>query len=168
MTRLGPKNPIVKRIIVIVLCILFAVGIVFFAATKLLNTNALNYDIGERDMDKIYNDIIVKNYTEYLDVVKNYNIATDLKNEDFDDNYYLISFQEYDKCSETKHKKVNKVNSSDGVIEVEFERYNKCGWCKSHIILYLIKIDKIDNPQNVKINYKYIDDKVAKCGNALE
>lgn len=168
MSKLGPKNPIVIRLIVIIACIVFGIIVIFFAATKLLNANSLNYDIGERDMKKTYNDIIVKTYNEYQDVVKTYDITTDLKVEDFNNSYYLVSFQEFDKCSEVKKKQVNKVAIDGNTIEVEFERYNKCGWCKSHMILYLIKIDKIENVQSAKINYKYIDDKTVDCGNALE
>ncbi len=168
MRKLGPRNPIVYRILIIAFCVIFAIGVVIFAVVKINNSNALNYDIGERDMNKIYNDIIIRSYEEYKKVLENYEIASDLRPEDFDNNYYLVSFQEFDECSEAKRKQVGKVNVSDNVIEVEFKRYNKCGWCKSHMILYLIKIDKIKEVTDVRINYTYTDDRTVNCGNALE
>lgn len=168
MSKLGPRNPIIYRSLIIIISIIFVIGIIVFAVIKIKESNSLNYDIGERDLNKTYNDIIIKNYDEYKEVVNKYKIVNDLKPEDFTNNYYLVSFQEYDSCSERKRKQVGKTSVDDNTIEIEFKRYNKCGWCKSHIILYLIKIDKIKNVEGVKINYAYTDDKTVNCGNALD
>lgn len=48
-------------------------------------------------------------------------------------------------------------------VNIKFKVFNKCGWCKSKMILYLIKIDKITDP-TVPINYSYTYNKELDCG----
>ena len=168
MHKLGPKNPLVYRILITIICVIFAIGIAIFAYIKISKASTLSYDIGERDFNKTYKDIIIKDYDEYQELIEKYDLADDLKSTDFADNYYLASFQEYDSCSETKRKKVGEVAINGNTIDIEFKKYNRCGWCKSHMIIYLIKIDKLEDVQNVKINYTYTDDKQIKCGNAIK
>ena len=120
MNRLGPKNPILFRILIIIGVIASIIGIIVLIIVKLGNSNALNYDLGEKDSNKIYNDIIIKSYKEYEEVVKDYDIDSDLGPQDFEDNYYLVSFQEFDSCSEVKRKQVGnvEVNKDDNYIKL--------------------------------------------------
>ena len=61
------------------------------------------------------------------------------------------------------YKFVKNVNESNGELNITFEVYNKCGWCKKHIVLYLIEISKSN--ENSKINYNYEFANEIDCGN---
>lgn len=164
MRKIGPRNPIVVRITIIVLIAVLTIGILFFAAKNILESNALNYDIGEKEYNHKYPDTVLTSYEEYTSFIKDYDIAIDLKQTDFSNNYYVAVFQEYDSCSEAKRKQVENAEASNASINIDFKIYNKCGWCKSHMILYLVKIDKIDDI-DVPINYNYSYSKELDCGN---
>lgn len=153
MRKIGPRNPIAVRLTIIIGGTLLGIGVLVFAFFAIRNSNDLYYDIGQRNLSTIYHDAILQNYDDYVKFIKDYDIAIDLKTTDFASNDYIASFQEYDSCSESKQKVVTGVKISDK-IDVDIKIYNKCGWCKSHMLLYLIKIDKVDNP-NMEIKYHY-------------
>lgn len=163
MRKLGPRNPIVVRIIILISIIALVVGIAIFAFIQIANSNALNYEIGDKKYGQKYQDKILTSYEEYQDFIKDYKIATDLKQTDFSNNYYVAVYQEYDSCSEAKRKQVISAEASNMSINIKFKVFNKCGWCKSKMILYLIKIDKITDP-TVPINYSYTYNKELDCG----
>lgn len=163
MRKIGPRNPIVVRLMVIITVVVIMVVITIFAIKNILNSNALNYDIGEKEYNHRYPDTVLTSYKEYMDFIKDYKIAVDLKQTDFTNNYYVAVFQEYDSCSEAKRKQVVSADASNASINIKFKIYNKCGWCKSHMILYLVKIDKIDDV-DVPINYSYTYNKELNCG----
>lgn len=52
MRKLGPRNPIVVRIIILISIIALVVGIAIFAFIQIANSNALNYEIGDKNMAK--------------------------------------------------------------------------------------------------------------------
>ena len=91
-------------------------------------------------------------------------IKKDLTANNFVTNYYLASFQDYDKCSEERYKLVNNVTLNDNELNINFKVYNKCGWCKKHSVLYLIELPKF-NGDNPKINYTYDFENDIDCGN---
>ena len=124
--------------------------------------NTLAYDLGEKSFLNGYEDYILKSYEDYLSLVKKYEINQDLTAENFVKNYYVVSFQEYDPCGESKMKEIKNIEINE-VINITFKVNNKCGWCKKHLALHLIKIDQI--PDDKKINYSYTYAKKSlQCG----
>ena len=104
------------------------------------------------------------NHKKQDDIINDLGIKKDLTANNFVTNYYLASFQDYDKCSEERYKLVNKVTLNDNELNINFKVYNKCGWCKKHSVLYLIELPKF-NGDNPKINYTYDFENDIDCGN---
>ena len=154
------KNTIAKRIMIFILCIIFAGAVIFIAFWALKNSNSLYYEMDNID---VYSDTILYDYDDYKDFVKYYQIQDDLIKEDFKDNSYIASFQEYDKCSENKVKKVEDIKISKNNINIKYKVFNKCGWCRSKMLVYLIKTDKLSE-KNYEITYDYNYQKKLNCG----
>ena len=155
------KNPIFNRlkwILIILTIIITILGLSYYVLYT--SYNNLTYDLGEKSSLNGYGDLIITNYSSYLTIMEAYNLNTTLNEKDFLSNYYVASFQEYDNCSESKYKKVEDISYSD-TIKITFRIYNKCGWCAKHIVLHLIKIDKVDTS---RIEYDYIYNKSLNCG----
>ena len=159
MSRIGPRNPILIRLFTIIFALAVCFIVVFYAIKILLNSNSLNYKLGNITQ---YHDEILINFSDYKKFVENYGITQELVKMDFENNSYLASFQDYDKCSERKVKSVEEVNVKDA-ISITFKTYNKCGWCKAEKVVYLIKIDKLES-KDIDINYSYTYDKELNCG----
>lgn len=160
MSKIVPKNPILKRVLIIIVCIILLCIVTFIVINKLLNQPSLTYVFDSIDS---YSDEVLDNYADYISFADKYDIENDLIEKDFENYSYIASFQEYDKCSERKAKKPETINISDS-INITYRVYNKCGWCHAKIMLHLIKIDKINNPE-LPIKYDYIYDKTLDCGN---
>ena len=160
VNRLKVRSSLTNRILIILLFLVCGSLILFFSF-KLINKSYSNlaYEIGSYSLE--YKDYILKNYEEYLDLTKLYKIDVELTNENFINNYYLVSFQEYDSCAEKKFKEVEKIEI-DKNINITFRVFNKCGWCKAKTALHLIKIDKIDSYEKIKYDYVYNDE--LQCG----
>ena len=153
------RNPILRRLLVIFFIIIFVGVIVFLAIKTLINNNKLYYIL---DDDPKMNDVILTNFNDYSNLVKKLKINLDLNKNDFSDNYYLATFQDFDKCSESKVKGIENIIVDKNNLTVYFKIYNKCGWCRSSKVLYLIKIDKVD--PNINVNFDYNYDKTLECG----
>ena len=153
------RNPILKRLFIIFLIIMIMGAAAYFAFKVLLTNNTLYYYLDE---NVSLNDKILTNFKEYQTYIKDFNINQDLNNNDFENNYYLATIQDFDKCSEYKVKGIDNVSVINNNITVHFIIYNKCGWCKSSKVLYLIKIDKVD--PNININFDYAYNKTLECG----
>ena len=140
------KNIVLRRILVIVFVVVAACALAFYCVlmvNKRKNTLSENvFDLGVRESETTYDDVILKSYDELMELSNKYNITSSLKKDDFDDNYYLASFVDYDSCGEKKFKTVEDISYSD-VIQVTYRVYNKCGFCKNHVALHLLKIDKV-------------------------
>ena len=155
------RNPLIKRILILLFITVFVVVILFFAIKIILDsTGNLAYDLGET-INVNYQDKIIKNFNEYQDLVQTYQIAEDLTENDFKQNYYLASFQDYDKCAEKKMKTVTVAQNADS-IDITYKIYNKCGLCKKHTALHLIKIDPVS--EEIRINYNYEYENELNCG----
>ncbi|MBQ6841123.1 MAG: hypothetical protein IJO63_03295 [Bacilli bacterium] len=162
MSRVKAKNPIFVKVSVTILVVVLSVALVALGVWTIIKSmNSLAYDIGEKDKITGYKDHIIKNYYDYLDLVKLYDIEENLTIDNFENNYYIVSFQEHDPCGESKFMDVEDVVIGDK-ITVSFKINNSCGWCKKHIVLHLIKIDKIK--ENLEIEYKYDYAKELECG----
>lgn len=162
VNRLKVQNSFTKKIITIISFIAIGTVLVIFAM-NIINDSMSNlaYDLGEKSSLTGYKDLILKNFDEYLELVKKYDIEQNLTVENFQDNNYIASFQEYDECSESKFKEVLDIKYEDS-IKVTFKIYNKCGWCKTHVALHLIKIDSI--LKETDITYDYVYAKELNCG----
>lgn len=162
MSRVKARNPLVTKIVIIVLVVLASVLLIGFCVGIIFKSmSSLAYDIGEKSNLSDYEDFVLKNYYDYLNLVKKYNINEDLTIENFADNYYVVSFQEYDACAESRMKDVSHIEISD-TINITFKVFNQCGWCKKHIALHLIKVDKFSGNKEITYNYEY--DKELDCG----
>lgn len=155
------RNPLIKRILILLFITIFAAVILFFAIKIILDsTNNLAYDLGE-NTNINYQDKILKNFNEYQELVRTYQITEDLTENDFKQNYYLASFQDYDTCAEKKMKTVTLTQNTDS-IDITYKIYNKCGLCKKHTALHLIKIEPVN--EEVRINYNYEYESELNCG----
>ena len=162
MDRVKVRNPIVIKGLIIGFVVLISIGLISFCGWIIFKSmNTMTYDLGEKSNLTDYEDFVIRNYYDYLDLVEKYGIEENLTIENFANNHYIASFQEYDPCGESKMKDVENVVIDEN-IHVIFKINNKCGWCKKHIALHLIKIDKIN--ENKKITYDYTFAKKLDCG----
>lgn len=156
------RNPFIKKILIIIISVvLFSVALFFAIKIITRSYDNLTYDLGEKS-DKKYEDIILTSYYDYLEFADNLGIKKHLKENDFTSNYYLASFQDYDSCSESKPKGINNIIRDNNDLNITFDVYNKCGFCKKHIMLHLIKIDNNQKDSNINYDYNYIT--VKECG----
>ena len=164
MARVKAKNPLVVKICAIILIIAFVISIIILCVNALLKREIITaYDLGEKSkIDFYYEDKLLTSYEEYRLLLKEYNLAPSLEEKDFNDNYYLASFQEYDSCSEKKPKRAISVENGQ-TIKVTFKIYNKCGFCAKHIMLHLVKMDKIELDKQIEYEYVFAS-KNKNCG----
>ena len=162
MSRVKARSPIVTKVVITIFVILISVALIIFCAGIIWKSiSRLSYDLGEKEKLSGYEDFIIKKYDDYVSLVEKYGIEQSLTIENFENNYYIASFQEYDPCGESKMKEIESVNIAEN-IHITFKINNKCGWCKKHISLHLIKIDKIT--EDKKITYNYTFAKKLDCG----
>ena len=154
------KNIILRKILTIIFVVLLVIGLAVFVYEVYKSDNVLAYDLGENQ--KREDDRFITSFEEYKNLINEFDVPMQLNENDFNNNYYIASFQDYDKCSEEGYKTIDKVNYTKDTIDITIRVHNKCGWCKNHIALHLIKIDKISLPK--KVNYEYVYDKVLECG----
>lgn len=155
------KNPLIKKILIIVGVSIISVLLIFYVLKLILNSNSLTYDLGENFNN--YSDVILKEYDDYEKFVKDYGIKKDLALTNFSTKYYVASFQDYDSCAEKQKKYVHSVNKEGNILNISYDVYNSCGMCKKHTILYLIEIDKYTGNDPV-INYSYNYVNNLSCG----
>ena len=164
MARVKAKNPLIVKICSIILLIMFIVAIIVLCANSLFKREIITtYDLGEQNKIEYYEDRILTSYEEYRVLLSEYNLAPSLEDEDFDNNYYLASFQEYDSCSEKKPKSVKSIDTTGEKIKVTFKIYNKCGFCTKHLMLHLIKMEKVDVEKPIEYDYIFAS-KNKNCG----
>lgn len=162
MSRVKAKNPIAVKVSVTVFVVVISILLIAFCIGIIMKSlDSFAYDLGEKNKVTDYQDVVLRNYYDYLSLVEKYGIDENLTIENFEKNHYIASFQEYDPCGESKMKDVESVDIGED-IHITFKINNKCGWCKSHIALHLIKIDKVAN--NKAITYDYIYAKELNCG----
>lgn len=162
MGRVKYKNKILSKIITFIVVILILLILGLFVYYEFYNqTHQTVFDLGDRSSVD-YEDTLLTNYKDYIELKNNYSINSNLNKDDFLENNYLAYFDEYNPCSEKKYKKVDNIKY-DTNVEITFRTYNKCGFCHSNIVLYLIKLDKKSVMEN--ITYNYIFDKKIDCGN---
>lgn len=158
MAKLKAKNYFLRRILLIVFIVALIGVIGFIAYKKIMNSESLYYILEDNNL---YKDTIIKDYSDYIFFTDEYEIKKDLNEKDFKNNYYIASFQEYDSCQERKVRKIKDIDINDK-ITITYKLFNKCGWCKSRTMLFLIKIDKLEK-DNYEIEYKYESDKKLNC-----
>ena len=161
--RVKVKNPIIIKVLIIMAILLFVLVLIIFSYKMIKrNYNPNVYNLGEKSNVVYENDKLLINYNEYAELLDKYNLEKHLTSDDFSNNYYIASFQEYDSCAESKYKDVGNIKIDDENITIEFLIHNKCGMCKKNIILYIIKIDKIKEEKNILYEYNYLNNKM--CG----
>ena len=168
-----------------IICSIIILSIVVLISYLILNSNKNNdvsienntlnyqfvnrYNLGNYDNNIQYQDTLLTNYSDYLSFVNDYKLDKELNENDFKSNDYIVSFIDYDSCAETKEKEVNKViyTEEDNNLTVEYNVYNDCGVCPVEIIVYLIKIDKI-NKENINIKNSYLNMNEDNCDPNVE
>ncbi len=156
------RNSLFIRLSIIFVACIGAVLLASYVVKIARESNSLTYDLGDDSYG--YSDTFLTSYSEYESLANDLGIKKDLTANNFVTNYYLASFQDYDKCSEERYKLVTDVDLDDDLLNINFKVYNKCGWCKRRQILYLIELPKYsgDNPE---INYIYDYENKIDCGN---
>lgn len=152
--------------------ILVAIVICFFLFSKkekvIEKVENLNY--GRIDIDNYsskeniekYKNTIIKEYSEYQEVLKYYSKSVDLKKKDFEKNDYLVVIAEMHYCG-GKINDIRKIDIQDKKVVVEIGINATCGPCGAEYYLFLIPVakNKIDN--NKEIEYKYITENNREC-----
>ena len=153
------KNLLVKRILIFLFILLFLGGLFYFGYIQLTKEPKLYFIIENMDILEKPSDTIIHNYDEYKKLVDKYNVDIFLTPDNFKNNYYVASFQEYDSCKE-KERMVEKVEINDD-IKITYKINNKCGWCKEKVLLYLVKIEKVTS--DLPVTYDYIYKNKLEC-----
>lgn len=163
MARVKVTNTFRRKIFTYIFIVIAAVAIgflVYFVLQESLSSDA--YDLGEMKDFGDFEDIILKDYKSYSDLMDEYGLTKKLTKNDFDKHAYLASFQDYDKCSEYKYKKIESVEVKKAIY-VTYLVYNKCGMCKPHLVLYLVELPKDIDTDVIVYDYNYYSEK--QCGN---
>lgn len=155
------RNPLIKRILILVISLVIFGSILYIAIKEITKSyDNLTYDLGVTN--DTYSDEIITSYDKYQEFIKLYDLKSDLKEEHFKDSYYLATFQDYDKCSESKVKDIKSIKEENNTLTITFNVYSKCGFCKVHKMLHLIKIGIVTTSDNLKYEYDY--DETKECG----
>ncbi|MBR4230640.1 MAG: hypothetical protein IKR74_00570 [Bacilli bacterium] len=154
MSRVRAHNSFATKIFTIIFIIAFVAGIIylcFVVLTKEKNNNI--FDLGVVDSNVAYTDKIVNSYDDFKELISMYNVTFQASEEDFKTNSFLFLFQDYNPCSESKPKTIEDVSIEDN-ITITYKVHSMCGWCQKHMVLYILKIDLVE--ENKNIEYKYI------------
>lgn len=155
------RNPLIKRILILILSLAIFAGILYLALRELNRSyDNLTYDLGVTN--EIYDDQVLTSFEEYKNLMEKYNLKVYLKEEHFKNNYYLASFQDYDKCSEGKEKDIKSIKEENNTLTITFNVHTNCGFCKTHKMLHLISIGMITKTDDIKYEYDY--DETKDCG----
>lgn len=101
------RNSLVIKLLIIFASCIGAIILASYVVKIARESNSLTYDLGESSNS--YSDIFLTSFSEYESLANDLGIKKDLTANNFVTNYYLASFQDYDKCSEERYKLVNKV-----------------------------------------------------------
>ena len=154
MSRVRVRNSFATKIFTIIFIIAFVAGVVylcFVVLNKEKNNNV--FDLGVIDSNIAYSDRIVNSYEEFKELIAMYNVSYEVNEEDFKTNSFLLLFQDYNPCSESKPKSIEDLSIEENVT-VTYYVHSQCGWCQRHMVLYILKVDLIE--ENKKIEYKYV------------
>lgn len=164
MNKVRVKNSLVSKVIVIIVIVIFVIFLFVLSISVLIKDKNNNvFDLGESNSSFGYSDKVINDYNEMINILKEYNVDYIVKESDFEGSSYVLLFQDYNPCSESKYKTIEEVTINKN-INVTLRVHSKCGWCKKHMVLYIIKVDKV--PNDTSIEYKYIfPNKQVNCGN---
>ncbi len=154
MSRVRVRNSFTSKIFMILFIIVFIAAIIFLGYKIIMRDKNNNiFDLGKLDNDVEYTDKIVNSYEEFHELLNKYNVPFNATKEEFDESSFLFLFQDYNTCGESKPKSIEKVSLGESV-KVTFRVHSQCGWCEKHLILYILKIDKVEDIKN--IDYEYV------------
>ena len=121
VNRLKVQNSLTKKIIITIASVMIT-GILIFIGYRIINKNMANlaYDLGEKSKLNKYKDQILTSYEEYISFMDDLKLDKTLSKENFNQNYYLASFQEYDPCSEKKFKEVIDIQAASVIKRLEY------------------------------------------------
>lgn len=166
------KTAIIIPIIIISLSI---IGYIYF--TELRNTpyKPIKYvkTIKYNSNSSIFNEIsdydakIIKNYDDYINFQSKYNIDSNIKKENFEDNYYVIVFAENDYCGGSING-IRNVDYKESKVEIDIGYNGSCGPCPSEYKLYIVPLEKEKvNINTTIVNYKYTVENKYHCNPAV-
>ena len=96
------RNSLVIKLLIIFASCIGAIILASYVVKIARESNSLTYDLGESSNS--YSDIFLTSFSEYESLANDLGIKKDLTANNFVTNYYLASFQDYDKCSELLFK----------------------------------------------------------------
>ena len=163
MSKIRAHNSFAIKLFTIIFIIAFVVGVVYLCFIVLNKEKSKNYfDLGVVDNNIAYTDKIVNSYTEFKELTEIYNVSYDATEEDFKSNSYLFLFQDYNTCSESKPKSIEEVSIEDNIY-VTYRVHSKCGWCQRHMVLYILKVELVEETKIIEYKYVFPNTQVD-CG----
>ena len=156
--------------ICLIIVVISALGLVFYnnfikapyRPIKYFKT--IKYEGSNFNYDNVskYDGKIIKNYEDYKDFEKAYNIKTNLITEDFNKNNYVIVFAVNDYCGGSING-IRDVKTHDKDIEIDIGYNGSCGPCAPEYYLYIIPIEKDKIKDNTTVSYKYTVENKYHC-----
>ena len=163
MSKVRAHNSFAIKIFTIIFIIVFVVGIVYLSYIVLnKEKNNNTFDLGIIDSNVAYNDKIVNSYEEFKELVSMYNISYEATEEDFQKNSFLFLFQDYNPCGESKPKTIEEVSIEDNIY-VTYKVHSRCGWCQRHMVLYILKVELVEETKTIEYKYEFPNTQVD-CG----
>ena len=163
MSRVRVHNSLTSKILAIIFTIIL-IAVVIFVSVIVFNKDKNNniFDLGNIDKNIEYRDRIINSYTDFVELLRSYNVTFEASESDFQTSSYLVLFQDYNPCSESKPKTIENVDVGDN-ITITYKIYNSCGWCERHMVLYILKVSKVEDTKNIEYNYVFSNNQLD-CG----
>lgn len=137
-------------VLIIIICIVFLLN--RYNSNKPIKKPIFNKAfiyLGNKALDEISEPTIITIYKQYRILFDN----EKLSEKEFTDNNYIIIPVNIDSCSEEDVTPTDYKIGKD-TITIEFSYISKCGLCASYYDYYLLKVDKDVLDQEIKVNYK--------------
>ena len=103
---------------------------------------------------------ILKNYNDYLNLIKQYSIEQTLNENDLEEKNYLYYILQIDSCSE-RIKGVREVKIKKEIATIIFDIDKKCGVCAPTQEIYLIPVTKDETITKIEAKYNTVSKKTC-------
>lgn len=160
-------------IVIVVLCI---TGYIYFVELSKMPYKPIKYvkTVKYESKDITYDDIsdydakIIKTYDDYKIFQNTYNISSNIKEENFETNYYIVVFAENDYCGGSING-IRDVEIKEAKVEINIGYNGSCGPCAPTYKLYIVPVEKEKiNANTTIVNYKYTVENKYRCQSDVE
>lgn len=159
-----------NTIIIVITTLVLILGIIVY--DRLTNIpyrpikymNTVNYKTQNMTYENLpkYDGKIIQSYEDYKKFQDAYNIETNINENDFNHNYYIIVFAENNYCGGSINGiRDIKINKSE--VEIDIGYNGSCSSCPSDYQLFIVPVEKEYINNSTTINYKYIAENKYKC-----